>query len=68
MHVYVKASLPENKKPQQPPKSDDIHQMIEKLEKVLERGYISPGWVASLTSYFAVPKGEDDIRLVYKGT
>ena len=42
--------------------------MIGKLDKVLERGYISPGWVASLTSYFAVAKGEEDIRIVYDGT
>jgi hypothetical protein len=42
--------------------------MIAKLDKVLDRGYISPGWVASLTSYFAVPKGENDIRLVYDGS
>jgi hypothetical protein len=42
--------------------------MIAKLDKVLERGYISPGFVASLTSYFAVPKGENDIQLVYDGT
>jgi hypothetical protein len=42
--------------------------MIAKLDKVLERGYISPGFVASLTWYFAVPKGEHDIRLVYDGT
>jgi hypothetical protein len=68
MRVYVKAPLPQNKKPQRAPKLDDIHQMIKKLDKVLERGYISPGWVASLTSYFAVPKGDDDIRLVYDGT
>ena len=42
--------------------------MITKLDKVLERGYISSGWVASLTSYFAVPKGEDDIRIIYDGS
>jgi hypothetical protein len=42
--------------------------MKKKLDTVLERGYISSGWVASLTSYFAVPKGEDDIRIVYGGT
>jgi hypothetical protein len=42
--------------------------MIKKLDKVLERGHISSGWVASLTSYFAVPKGEDNIQLVHDGT
>jgi hypothetical protein len=39
-----------------------------KLDKVRARGYISPGVVESLTSFFAVPKGDDDIRLVYDGS
>jgi hypothetical protein len=28
-------------------------------------GYISPGKVVNLTSYFAVPKGSGAIRMVY---
>jgi hypothetical protein len=39
----------------------------EKLDKVQKWGYISPGMVKSLTAFFEVPKGEDDIRLVYDG-
>jgi len=35
-------------------------QMTEKLEHARERGYIGPGTVRSLTSFFAVPKGLDD--------
>jgi hypothetical protein len=42
--------------------------MINKLGKVLQQGYISYGLVVSLTSYFAIPKGELDICLVYDGT
>jgi hypothetical protein len=42
--------------------------MIKKLDKVLARGYISPGLVVSLTSYFAVPKGDLDIRLMHDHT
>jgi hypothetical protein len=42
--------------------------VIKKLEKVRDQGYISPGMVASLTAFFAVEKGEDDIRLVYDGS
>jgi len=30
--------------------------------------YISPGPMISLTSYFSVPKGDSDIRLMYDGT
>jgi hypothetical protein len=68
MRVYIKNTLPENRVPQRLPKPSDLRLMVSKLDKVLERGYISAGWVASLTSYFAVPKGEFDIRLVYDGT
>jgi hypothetical protein len=38
------------------------------LKKVREQGYISPGMVESLTVFFEVEKGDDDIRLVYDGS
>ena len=43
-------------------------QMREKLAKVRKQGYIRPGKVKSLIKYFSVPKGEEDIRIVYDGT
>jgi hypothetical protein len=43
-------------------------QVAEKLLDVFMKGYIAPGLVKSLTSYFSVPKGEGDIRMVYDGT
>ena len=39
--------------------------IFETFLKVRDRGFIGPNWVRSLTSFFRVPKGEDDIRLVY---
>jgi hypothetical protein len=39
-----------------------------KLDNVAQKGYIRPGDVKSLTKYFAVPKGEGDIRMVYDAT
>ena len=39
-----------------------------KLTKVILRGYLALGAVLSLTSYFQVPKGDDDIRMVYDAT
>lgn len=42
--------------------------MKKKLEKVRRLGYIQPGRVDSLTSYFSVPKGESDIQMVYDST
>jgi hypothetical protein len=42
--------------------------MVQKLLKVKERRYFEKGLVTGLTSFFAVPKGEEDIRMVYDGT
>ena len=43
-------------------------QVQAKLRNVLDKGYIDSGQVLSLTSYFAVPKGELDVRMVYDST
>ncbi len=45
-------------------------QLIKKVGKVAgdSRDYVSKGLVKSLTGYFAVPKGLDDIRVVYDAT
>ncbi len=40
----------------------------EKLNKVRTKGYIQSGSVKSLTSFLSVPKGDNDIRIVYNGT
>jgi hypothetical protein len=42
--------------------------MRNKILEVRKRGYISPGPVLSGTHYFCVPKGLDDVRMVYNGT
>ena len=42
--------------------------LMGKLMKVRKRKYASPGYVKSLTGYFAVPKALTDTRVVYNGT
>lgn len=42
--------------------------VVDKISKVRKRKYIAPGFVASLTNFFSVPKGDRDIRMVYNGT
>jgi len=67
--LWVIDQLPRYHLPQCPEKDPAVHAAVTtKLEKVQRRGYIAPGWVSSLTSYFAVPKGPTDIRMVYDGT
>ena len=56
-------------KPQDPAKKEsDRVKMKNKLDKVRQRLYIEPGPVASLSHMFYVPKGLEDIRMVYNGT
>ena len=60
---------PNSRKPQ-PAVHDKVvkEQMKIKLNKVRNRGYVKPGRVKSLIRFFAVPKGNSDIRMVYDGT
>lgn len=42
--------------------------VVGKLAKVLDRRYLGGGITKSLTAFFDVPKGSDDIRMVYDDT
>jgi hypothetical protein len=42
--------------------------MCKKLAAMRDRRYVADGLVESLISFVAVPKGFDDIRMVYNGT
>jgi hypothetical protein len=56
-------------KPQRVPTDDRKLQLTrEKIQKVRTRGYVAAGKVMALMNVFDVPKGDDDIRLVYDGT
>jgi len=67
--IYFRKRPPNWKKPQSDDKRPDVKaKVVRKLGKVRARRYIDSGHVTSLTSFFAVPKGEDDIRMVYDGT
>jgi hypothetical protein len=51
------------------PRDENQKEKLEaKLRKVRDRGYIQPGFVKSLTGFFAVPKASTDIRVVYDAT
>ena len=64
--LFVTGPLPSNTKPQRMPHDPTIAERImAKVNKVRLRCYIAVGLVLSLTAYFHVPKGDDDIRMVY---
>ena len=53
-------------KPQRAERDEDLRsKMAVKLQGVVAKGYIALGEVSSLTTFFAVPKGLDDIQMVY---
>ena len=63
---------PTAKVPQPPYDDESIRQKVkEKIQRVIDNGYIELRDiedVKSLMYYFHVPKGEDDIRMVYDGS
>jgi hypothetical protein len=66
---WFSAEPPRYVKPQRKEKDEKFHLLMRsKLLGVQSKGYIASGEVRSLTSYFAVPKGPDDICLVYDAT
>ena len=55
--------------PQRYPKNAREKELIiAKMQNPISKRYISPGFVESLSTFFHVPKGEDDIRIVYDMT
>ena len=67
--VWLVKPLPTCQTPQRrEPDPITRKRMADKINKVRQRRYIGPGPVTSLTSYFSVPKGPEDVRMVYDGT
>ena len=67
--VWVVKPLPRCQTPQRREANARTRSLVAaKLDKVRTRRYISEGIVTSLTSYFLVPKGPEDIRMVYDRT
>jgi len=66
LRVHFHSPKPEYTTAQQDTKDTAIKSlMTQKLEAVVARRYMLPGWIKSLTTFFAVPKGTEDIRMVY---
>ena len=61
--------MPSHWKKQQWPKDEaSSNKLKKKLSGVRKKHYVQPGFVKSLTGYFAVPKAKTDIRVVYDAT
>jgi hypothetical protein len=69
MPIRISGALLCNRSPQSVECNAVMRKKMEaKLETIHSHGYISLGQVASLTGFFAVPKGESDICMVYDAT
>jgi len=63
---YISSVLPQYTRPQPVERDPQVRQKVAtKLAGVRDKRYVCKGTVTSLTSYFSVPKGDQDIRLVY---
>ena len=64
--IFVKGPLPRyTRKQRLPVDATERSLLMDKIDKVRSKKYITEGLVKSLTSFFAVPKGDSDIRVVY---
>jgi hypothetical protein len=69
LEIWFSGEKPKWRRPQRKAGDEETRQkVIKKIAKVRKRKYISTGYVWSLTDFFSVPKGADDIRMVYNGT
>jgi hypothetical protein len=67
--LWYRGTAPRNFQSQKKEKDPGIRQsMGPKLMKVFARRYLLYGMILRLTSFFAVPKGDTDVRMVYNGT
>lgn len=58
--------LPTQKKPQRLLKDEEMRELeLSKIHNFTSRRYIEDGYVISIANWFAVPKGESDVRVVF---
>ena len=70
MHIYVQGSLPRSRRGVKLPHFDkDTRRLVSsKVQSMVSKSYLELGRVKTSLHYFAVPKGEEDIRVVFDGT
>jgi hypothetical protein len=67
--IYISGELPQYRRRQPLEPNPTIREQVRhKLAKFVQKGYVKPGTVHSLISFFTVPKGESDVRIVFDGT
>ena len=70
MSIFVQSTLPRSRKGIKLPRFDvETRKMVaDKIATMVSKSYLEPGMVKTSLHYFAVAKGESDIRVVFDGT
>ena len=69
MEIFVSGKLPSSHtKPARFSSPTQMHLVASKVDGMLQRRYLEEGFVRSNVNYFTVPKGEEDVRVVFDGT
>jgi hypothetical protein len=67
--IYLTQPPTPYRKPQPKERDQDVVAAVRaKFDKFRSKGYVAKGTVKGLTTFFTVPKGEGDVRLVFDGT
>ena len=67
--IFVASALPQQRR-QKAARVDPLQRTLvaSKLDVMVRRDYLESGYVANTVHFFAVPKGDSDIRVVFDGT
>ena len=70
MKIFLQSSLPRSQRDVKRPRFDsNTRRMVSaKVETMVAKSYLEVGLVRTSLHYFEVPKGENDIRVVFDGT
>lgn len=70
MATFVQSTLPRSRKGVKRHRLDVENRKLvsSKIQTMLSKSYLEVGFVRTSLHYFSVPKGEDDIRVVFDGT
>ena len=70
LHIFCQTALSKSRRPIPRPRFDiDTRKIVSaKITSIIQKSYLEFGPVNSRLHYFAVPKGDSDVRIVFDGT
>jgi hypothetical protein len=70
IEIFVQSPLPQGRRIKSTKRVDTVTRALvsEKIVGMLHRSYLETGFVSNALHFFAVPKGDSDVRVVFDGT